>query len=42
MVLIKDLFTNIIAAGKVLEISVLDHVIVTQKSYYSFADEGMM
>jgi DNA repair protein RadC len=33
---------NIIAAGKVLEISVLDHVIVTQKSYYSFADEGMM
>ncbi len=33
---------NIIAAGRVLEISVLDHVIVTQNSYYSFADEGMM
>ncbi len=33
---------NIIAAGKVLEISVLDHIIVTQNNYYSFADEGMM
>jgi len=33
---------NIVAAGKVLEISVLDHIIVTQNSYYSFADEGMM
>ncbi len=33
---------NIIAAGRVLEISVLDHIIVTQNSYYSFADEGMM
>ena len=29
-------------AGKVMEISVLDHMIVTQGSYYSFADEGMM
>jgi DNA repair protein RadC len=33
---------NIISAGKVLEISVLDHIIVTQNSFYSFADEGMM
>ncbi|HNS12697.1 MAG TPA: DNA repair protein RadC [Bacteroidia bacterium] len=28
------------AAGKILEISVLDHIIITQSSYYSFADEG--
>jgi DNA repair protein RadC len=33
---------NIISAGKVLEISVLDHIIITQNSFYSFADEGMM
>lgn len=28
--------------GKLLEISVLDHLIFTNKAYYSFADEGMM
>ncbi|HRH65264.1 MAG TPA: DNA repair protein RadC [Bacteroidia bacterium] len=33
---------NMVEAGKVLEISVLDHVIITQQSFYSFADEGMM
>ncbi len=33
---------NLVEAGKVLEISVLDHLIVTQNSFYSFADEGMM
>ena len=29
-------------AGAVMEISVLDHVILTYESYFSFADEGMM
>lgn len=29
-------------AGKVLEIAVLDHLIITSENYYSFADEGMM
>lgn len=29
-------------AGKVLEISVLDHLILTNESYYSFANEGIM
>ena len=29
-------------AGKLLEIQVLDHVIVTDTDYYSFADNGMM
>ncbi|MGB0525232.1 MAG: RadC family protein [Flammeovirgaceae bacterium] len=28
--------------GKLLEISVLDHVIFTDHGYYSFADEGML
>ena len=29
-------------AGEVLEISILDHVILSTEGYYSFADEGMM
>jgi DNA repair protein RadC len=29
-------------AGKVLEIPVLDHLIITSESYYSFADEGKL
>ncbi|MCX6290862.1 MAG: DNA repair protein RadC [Bacteroidetes bacterium] len=29
-------------AGKLLEISALDHIIVSQHGFYSFADEGMM
>ena len=28
--------------GMFLEISILDHVIVTSEGYYSFADEGLM
>jgi DNA repair protein RadC len=28
--------------GKLLEIQVLDHVIVTSEGYYSFADEGLL
>jgi DNA repair protein RadC len=33
---------NIAEAGKVLEINVLDHIIVTQHGFYSFADEGLL
>ena len=33
---------NMVEAGKVLEISVLDHIIITQQGFFSFADEGMM
>jgi len=29
-------------AGKVLEIQLLDHVIITSEGYFSFADEGMI
>jgi len=30
------------AGGKLLDISVLDHIIVAQNAYYSFADEGLL
>lgn len=29
-------------AGKIIGIGVLDHLILTKESYYSFADEGMI
>jgi DNA repair protein RadC len=29
-------------AGKILEIQLLDHVIVTSEGYFSFADEGLI
>ena len=37
-----DLTKKIVAGGKLLEISVLDHVILTTDSHYSFSDEGMI
>lgn len=37
-----SLTTKLVAAGKLLDIEVLDHLIITDKDYYSFADEGMM
>ncbi|NQY11398.1 MAG: JAB domain-containing protein [Flavobacteriales bacterium] len=33
---------KIAAAGDVFDIKVLDHVILTKHTYYSFADEGLM
>lgn len=33
---------NIVAAGNILELKVLDHIIVGSNNYFSFADEGMM
>jgi DNA repair protein RadC len=33
---------NIVEAGRVLEIPVLDHIIVTQNGFFSFADEGLL
>jgi len=38
----KDLTKKIREAGKFLDIPVLDHLIVTSESYFSFADEGLM
>lgn len=31
---------KMVEAGKILDIAVLDHLIITEKEYYSFADEG--
>ena len=33
---------DMVAAGKFLHIPVLDHVIMTSETYYSFADEGLL
>jgi DNA repair protein RadC len=33
---------NLKEAGKILEIPVLDHVIFAERSYFSFADEGIL
>lgn len=33
---------NLVAAGKMLELQVLDHLIVTEDKYYSFGDEGLI
>lgn len=38
----KDLTKKIREAGKVLDIAVLDHLIITSESYFSFADEGLI
>ncbi|MFY0689559.1 MAG: DNA repair protein RadC [Cyclobacteriaceae bacterium] len=38
----KHLTNKLIQAGQTLDIKVLDHIIVGQSSYFSFADEGMM
>jgi DNA repair protein RadC len=37
-----DLTKKLVTAGKVLEISVLDHLIITFEKFRSFADEGLM
>ena len=38
----KALTKKLVDAGKVLEIHVLDHVILTSTAYFSFADEGIL
>ncbi|MBL4898600.1 MAG: strawberry notch family protein, partial [Colwellia sp.] len=38
----KKITQKIANAAKLMDISVLDHVIITKDSYYSFADEGLM
>jgi DNA repair protein RadC len=37
-----DLTKRMREAGKLLEITVLDHIIITSEAYYSFADEGLL
>lgn len=38
----KKITKKIKSAAQSLDISVLDHIIVTEKAYYSFADENLM
>ena len=37
-----DLTKNFKEAAKVVEVNLLDHIIITQSDYYSFADEGLI
>ena len=37
-----NLTRQIAAAGKILKIQVLDHIIITEESYYSYMDNGKM
>jgi DNA repair protein RadC len=37
-----NLTKKLVEGGKFLEIHVLDHIIITSESYFSFADEGLM
>lgn len=38
----KDVTDRIIQVGKFVDIPVLDHMIISDKSYYSFADSGVL
>lgn len=38
----RRLTKRIVEAGKLLDIPILDHVILTEEAYYSFADEGIL
>ena len=38
----EELTQKIVGAGKFLDIKVLDHVILSAESYFSFADEGLL
>jgi DNA repair protein RadC len=37
-----NLTNNLKSFGKMIDMPVLDHLIFTDESYYSFADEGML
>jgi len=38
----KQITKKIITAGNSLDIKIMDHVIVTERGYFSFADEGIL
>ncbi len=38
----KQLTEKVAKAGRVLEVAVLDHLVVAESGYYSFADEGIL
>lgn len=37
-----NLTKKLVEGGKLLDITVLDHLIITESTYYSFSDSGMM
>ncbi|MBP7173678.1 MAG: DNA repair protein RadC [Cloacibacterium sp.] len=37
-----EITQNILKAGEILQIQLLDHLIITQDAYFSFADSGML
>ncbi len=38
----KDITNRLIQAGRILHIEVLDHVIITEESFYSFSQSGLL
>ncbi|MFR3331244.1 MAG: JAB domain-containing protein [Odoribacter splanchnicus] len=38
----EELTKKIAEAGKILDIKILDHLIISADSYFSFVDEGMI
>ena len=38
----KNLTEKMKQAGNTLDIKLLDHLIITEKAYFSFADEGLL
>lgn len=38
----KQITKKLVTAGEALDIKVLDHLIITQKAYFSFADENIL
>lgn len=38
----KSITKNLTVAGKIMEIKVLDHIIIGENKYFSFADEGLI
>jgi DNA repair protein RadC len=38
----KSFTEALVAAGSVLQVAVLDHIIIAETGYFSFADEGLI
>lgn len=38
----KDITDRLIQAGKIMNVPVLDHLIITEKTFFSFADSGIL
>ena len=38
----RDFTRNLVSAGEVMQVKILDHIIIGDNRYYSFADEGLI